>query len=301
MSSLLLLVVCLAVGIALQGVPTVPYNAALALNQFIIHVSLPAVGLYFMPDIVLSRALLFPVGVAWIGFLGSALFFLLLQRIFRWPDRLTGCLIVVAGLGNTSFIGFPVVEAIYGKEGLKTAILVDQPGSFLVLSTLGIGVSAWFSHGGARMGDIFRKIVRFPPFITFVVAIGMNLCGLHFPDFAKDMLWRVGSTVTPIALVSVGLQLKIERRSEHWSFLGLGLLYKLLLLPAVIYTLYVLVLKRTGPIIGVSVIESAMAPMITGAIVAASYGLKPKLANMMIGFGIPLSFVTLWLWWWLVR
>jgi predicted permease len=40
---------------------------------------------------------------------------------------LIGCLILTAGLGNTSF-GFPIIEALYGEEGLKTAILVDQPG-----------------------------------------------------------------------------------------------------------------------------------------------------------------------------
>jgi predicted permease len=49
---------------------------------------------------------------------------------------LTGCLILTAGLGNTSFLGFPIIEALYGQEGMKTAILVDQPGTFVVLSTL---------------------------------------------------------------------------------------------------------------------------------------------------------------------
>ncbi len=44
----------------------------------------------------------------------------------------------------------------------------------------------------------------------------------------------------------------------------------------------------------------AMAPMITGAILASSYGLKPKLSSMMIGFGIPLSFLTLAIWYYIV-
>jgi malate permease and related proteins len=44
-----------------------------------------------------------------------------------------------------------------------------------------------------------------------------------------------------------------------------------------------------------------MAPMITASIVAISYGLKPRLASMMVGFGIPLSFLTLAIWYLLIR
>lgn len=40
--------------------------------------------------------------------------------------------------------------------------------------------------------------------------------------------------------------------------------------------------------------------MITGAILASSYGLKPKLSSMMVGIGIPLSFITLAIWFWIL-
>jgi hypothetical protein len=46
--------------------------------------------------------------------------------------------------------------------------------------------------------------------------------------------------------------------------------------------------------------DSDMAPMITASILASSYGLKPRLANMKIGYGIPLSFITLYFWYWWV-
>jgi predicted permease len=44
-----------------------------------------------------------------------------------------------------------------------------------------------------------------------------------------------------------------------------------------------------------------MAPMITGAILASSYGLKPKLSSMMVGVGIPLSFLTLLFWYFILN
>jgi predicted permease len=41
--------------------------------------------------------------------------------------------------------------------------------------------------------------------------------------------------------------------------------------------------------------------MITASILASSYGLKPKLSSMMIGFGIPISFITLIFWYFVLN
>jgi predicted permease len=47
--------------------------------------------------------------------------------------------------------------------------------------------------------------------------------------------------------------------------------------------------------------QSAMAPMITASILASNYGLKPKLSSMMVGVGIPLSFLSLAFWYWILQ
>jgi len=44
-----------------------------------------------------------------------------------------------------------------------------------------------------------------------------------------------------------------------------------------------------------------MPPMITAAIVANEHDLDPQLANLMVAVGLLLSFVTLTVWWWLMR
>jgi len=193
-------------------------------------------------------------------------------------------------------LGFPIIEALYGQEALKTAILVDQPGSFVVLSTLGILTAILYSSGSSSGVHIVKKIIFFPPFITFVVACLMNIFNFDFQDMIQFLLQKIGSAMTPLAMLSVGLQLHFDRKSQHWKFLGLGLLFKLILTPAMFYLLYVVVLNQQSQIIQVSIMESAMAPMITASILASSYGLKPKLSSMMIGFGIPISFITLIFW-----
>ncbi len=287
-------------GVGLQKVKAFPPNAYVALNQFVIHISLPALALYYIPKIAVGIKLLYPLGIAWIGFLLAFIFFVVLAKIFGWSRKLTGCLILTAGLGNTSFVGFPVIEALYGKEGLETAIIVDQPGSFVVMATLGIIVAASYSRSATGTAAMVKKILLFPPFIAFFIGMTMNLLKYDFINDVQSVLSRLGSTVTPVALIAVGMQLKIDRKSKHWGFLGLGLFFKLMITPAFFYILYKLILKGEGIETDVSVMEAAMAPMITATILASSHGLKPRLSGMMIGVGIPLSFITLAFWYWIL-
>ena len=291
----------LLLGIVLQEAKWVPSNSHKVINNIVIYICLPALALYYIPKIQWSSELLFPIGVAWIGFTVSYLFFSFLGNRFGWSKKLTGCLIITAGLGNTSFLGFPIIQALYGEEGLKTAILVDQPGSFVVLSTLGILVATLYSTGSLNSLHIVKKIIFFPPFITFLIACLMNIFNSDFQNFIQVGLQKIGMLMTPLAMLSVGLQLRFDRRSQHWKFLGLGLLYKLILTPALIYLLYVVILQQHSKTIQVAIMESAMAPMITASILASSHGLKPRLSSMMIGFGIPLSFITLLFWYFVVQ
>lgn len=301
MSNLILIFIFLFLGIILQQVKGFPLSIYKVLNKIVIYICLPALALYYIPKIEWDKKLLFPIAVTWIGFVVSYLFFNFIGNRFGWSKKLKGCLIITAGLGNTSFLGFPIIQALYGQEGLKTAILVDQPGTFVVLSTLGILVATIYSTGSPRGLDIAKKIFFFPPFITFLLACAMNVFNFDFHEYIQFSFQKIGLAMTPLAMLSVGLQLRFDRKSKHWKFLGLGLLYKLILTPALIYLLYVVVLNQNSKTIQIAILEAAMAPMITASILASSHGLKPRLSSMMIGFGIPISFISLLFWYYVVQ
>jgi predicted permease len=301
MYNIIIIFVCLSIGLLLQKVKFLPANTHKRLNYIVIYFCLPSLALFYIPKIELDSKLLYPIAVTWISFTVSWLFFSLLGKKYGWSKKLIGCLIMTAGFSNTSFLGFPIIQALYGDEGLKMAILVDQPGTFVVLSTLGIFVATLYSNGSSDGVQIAKKIIFFPPFIAFLFACFMNLFHFDFHQYIQFGLQKIGSVMTPLAMLSVGLQLHFDRRSKHFKFLGLGLLYKLILTPAIIYLLYVVIFDQHSQMIQVSLMEAAMAPMISSSIIASSYGLKPRLCSMMIGFGIPLSFITLVFWYFIAN
>jgi predicted permease len=115
------------------------------------------------------------------------------------------------------------------------------------------------------------------------------------------LLQSLGGTLTPLALVSVGLQLRLESLRCNIRPLATGLVFKLLLGPAVIAIVYVEWLHVQGQTIRITLFESAMGPMIGGAIVAIQNGLNPTLISLMVAIGIALSFLTLPAWWYVLQ
>lgn len=300
MNNFILIFFFLFLGLLLQKVKQFPTHIYKVLNKIVIYICLPAITLFYIPKIRWNNDLLFPIASGWITFILAFIFFHFLGKRLGWSNKLIGCLILTAGLSNSSFLGYPIIEALFGKKGLETAVLVDQPGTFVVVSTLGVFVAAFYSKGSPDTFSILKKVLLFPPFLTFVFACLMNIFQFDFDENLQVVLLKLGSFVTPLALLSVGLQLTFDRKSKHWKFLRLGLFYKLILAPFIILVLYVFVLKQHSEAIKITLMEMAMAPMITGAILASTYGLKPKLSSMMIGFGIPVSFITLAIWYFAV-
>lgn len=294
MVNIILLAVCLLAGLTLKKTGRLPGTTPAALNGFIIHISLPALTILHIHDLAIDSSLLLTAGMAWLLFSFAWLLFAIAGKILSLDRQTIGALILVAGLGNTSFVGLPMIEAYFGKEFLGIGIIADQLGSFMVLSTLGIFVAALHSSASVTPRQMVRKILFFPPFQALMLAFILR--SVVFPEWCILILQKLGGTLTPLALASVGFQLHFGGIRDILKPLSGGLIYKLLLGPALIFLLYHYALGATGAVIQVTIFEAAMAPMITAGIVAIDHKLQPQLVGMLIGIGIPLSFVSLYFW-----
>ena len=232
------------------------------------------------------------------GFGAGWLFFILIARALKLSRSATGALVLVGGLGNTSFVGLPMIEAWYGKELLGVGIIADQLGSFLVLSTLGILAANVYSSGSTSPREMLRKVLMFPPFQALCLALLLRPVSFH--PYLVAVLQKLADTIPPVALVSVGFQLVLGNLSAHARALVAGIGYKLLIGPAVVALLYLWVIGATGPAVIVTIFEAGMPPMITAGIIAVEHDLEPELVALMVGIGIPLSFLTLAGWWWIL-
>lgn len=294
MTNIILLAICLLAGIGLKKTGRFPATTPAALNGFIIHISLPALAILHIHSITIDPSLALTAAMAWLLFGAAWAIFGMAGRIFKLDRQTVGALVLVGGLGNTSFVGLPMIEAYFGKEYLGVGIIADQLGSFMVLSTLGILMATISSTGTVSPRQMARKVLLFPPFQALILALFLRQ--ITFPAWAVSVLEKLGGTLTPLALVSVGFQLSFSGVKDEFKALSAGLAYKLLLGPALIYLLYVTILGSSGTVMQVTIFEAAMAPMITAGIIAIDHDLRPQLVGMLVGIGIPLSFVTVYFW-----
>ena len=295
MLNLLVLFLFLILGFAVQGPKFLPRNTHLFFNLFILRICLPAAILLSVPSITWSAKLLSLGLAAWIIFGAAYYFFTFYGHKFGWDKKVIGCLILTAGLGNTSFIGFPVIFAMLGNEAFSYAVVFDQTGTFLICSTLGIWLVNSYSSYHLSRSMLLKRIIQFPPFLAFTASIILSFYGWEATGDLKWWLQFLVVLLGPLAFMSVGLQLKIQDIRCEWKYLKWGLGFKLILAPMMIYFLY-MILGVPREIFEVALLESAMAPMITASILAASYGLHPRLASLMVGLGVPVSFLSLSLW-----
>ena len=300
MNNYLMLGTCFLLGIVLRRSGRLPDNAAIALNGFLVHISLPALILAYVHELHLDSRLILPALMPWIIFVLGCAFFWLVGRMLGFSPATTGALMLTGGLANTAFIGLPMIEAFYGPEFLGLGILIDQVGSYLVLSTVGIIVASIYSSGESLNAKaIIRRIALFVPFQAFVLAL--VLLPFAYPAWLSELLKRLGGTLIPLALVSVGYQLRLSAVRGKAIALMTGLFFKLALAPALILLLFAALLGAEGQVMRVTVFEAAMAPMIGASIVAMDHDLDPPLVTLMLGVGIPLSFLTLPVWWYFLN
>ncbi len=290
LDNIILLAVCLAAGAMLRYFRLVPDTTHVGLNAFIINISLPALTLNLVHHIHPEPRLAVAVLMPWLVFILGAAVFALAGKTFQLSKSSTGALIIGGGLGNTAFTGLPMIEAFYGKADVPIGIVIDQLGTYLALNTIGLLIICIYAGESVTAREIFRRIIAFPPLIALLLAI--CLFPLTYPSWLTAVLTRLGDTLTPLALVSVGLQLRADAFAGRRLLLAAGLGYKLLAAPLLAALLYFGVFGLRGPTADVTVFEAGMAPQIGGAIVAIQYGLDAKLITLMVGIGTILSFVT---------
>jgi len=134
-------------------------------------------------------------------------------------------------------------------------------------------------------------------FLLFSIILSILKFSSYLDPF-QVVFSKIAGTLVPLALVAVGYQLKFnwELFKRYSKALSLGLLFKLFLAPLFFFTLYGLCFKSRSLSSFVTILESAMAPMITAGVIADEFGFDRDLSSLMIGLGIPLSVLTVYLW-----
>ncbi|MBL7494996.1 AEC family transporter [Frankia sp. CNm7] len=292
MSALVVLLVGLAAGVAVQRTGKIGPDAWHAVTFWVLNIALPALALRVMHEVRFPASLGAVVAVPYLLFAVTAALYVALARPLRLRREVVAALVATSATANTSFVGIPMVTAFFSADDVPIAVIVDQLGSFVLLSTV---VTALVSVAGEQSSRVTpramaRRVLLAPPLLA--LAAGLALRPVAYPGWLTEVLTRLGDTLTPLALFAIGLQLDVSAARRWWRELAVGLVVKLLVAPALVVAAYALFGSLDDRAIQVALFEATMPPMVAGALMASRHNLATPLPSLLVGVGVPLSMFT---------
>lgn len=293
--SFLLIVGCILSGWIARRKNWLSDNIISSLNHYVIWICLPVIALHKLPLLNLEWPLLFPALMTWFLLPFLLVIVLLLARRYGWSRNVVGCVLLLVCFGNTSFVGFPIIQAFFNNDALAYAVIYDQVGSFLGLAIVGnIIIATYAAQGGERLSkrvqSIIYKVVTFPPFIAMVFAISSH--GWYLTPTVNKGFSMISMTLVPTTMLLVGAHFKLNVESGLRAPLFWGLSIKMLIAPLLAF----LILKisyQQDLSAQVTLMEAAMPPMVTASILAIKAKLAPELAAVAVGYGIVLAVIVM--------
>jgi len=278
------------VGWALQSVVDVPRSLTTWLDRYVLMVALPALVLSKFSRIEMGEGLIVPVLVAWgaMGFIVVVVLYV--SRVMQFSRSITGTLLLVAVLGNTSFLGLGMVEGLLGDEHLSAALAYDQLGTFLALATWGSFVASHYGQGQPGLMPIVQRLFRFVPFLALLATIPLRF--IEVPESVYWVLDGVGRTVGPVAMGSLGMRFVVRTSRRVLGPALFGLTLKMVAVPLLVLLVAFVMGHPSDIAWSTATLESAMPPMVTAGIVAIGAGLDEELSSFMVGVGTLVSFAT---------
>ncbi|MGQ9486937.1 MAG: AEC family transporter [Armatimonadota bacterium] len=266
------------------------------INRLILDVTLPA---FVFHALYRQRVTSDMVHAAWLFGILQVLVMALLwipARLLKFPRPVVGTFLLTAVYGNTGFLGYPVVQAIFGKtEGaMAAAVVYDQFSMALPVYTVGVAVAM---HYGTKHETSWREMLTFFTTPTFIVLIGtlvINALQLPVPAFVARSAQLVAGATVPLVLLSLGLMLEpTHLRANHYYLpMALILAAKMVLFP---YLMWLATgwMGVQGVARWVAVTQSAMPSAMVNAVITERYGCDHQLATLVIVLGTLLTILVL--------
>ena len=177
---------------------------------------------------------------------------------------------------NCAFMGFPILEAVYGAQGVFY-------GSFYILTfqiliwTAGVGIFT-----GKQNTTSWRQVLN-PAVIAVVIGFILFVFSIRLPEPIFNTLEMVGSMTTPISMLIIGSLLVETKLSEVFS--GFSIFYvtiiRLIILPLFAVACLIL-LGVKGITFGVPVLATAMPTAALVVVFAEKHGADAILASRAV-------------------
>jgi len=186
---------------------------------------------------------------------------------------------ITATFGNTVQVGIPMAAALFGEAGLAIHLAIVSLHALVLLTLSTAFVELDLARAKAAGGDVdthlgrtllstARNTIIHPVVLPVLIGLTWNGLGLPIPTVADEILQTLGQAVVPLCLVLIGMSLAYYGVQGAAFAAMVTTVLKLLVLPALVFSVAHWGFRLTGVPLAVVVMMAAL-PVGSNALIFA--------------------------------
>jgi predicted permease len=276
------------------------------MGRFLFWVGVPGSLIHFLRKADLSGGVWIAPVMAWVAFgVSLILAWVWLQLQFRlWTEPAKGAFLISAMVGNTGYIGYPVILLLpqLGTDYFGWAVFYDLLGTVLAAYGLGIMIGAQYGQGVGAARSLtpwqqsLRALLTAPTFPAFL--IGLWLRPVNLPAWLDRGLQGFAWSMVVLSLVLMGMRLQQLRSWSKVLPAIAATTLRMLVAPMVVGIILTIVDLGTAPRL-VVILQAGMPSALATLVLTETFNLDRDLAVTCVGVSSAALLLTLPLWLWL--
>lgn len=283
-----ILFIIMAIGVIARKKKILNNEVKKGVTDLILNITLPLMIIAsfnqkFSMDMLVNAGviLIFSTSIHTISYFVSKILY------FKSTDDRKSVLRYLTVFSNAAFMGYPVLEAMYGKIGVFYASIYCIPVRVFMWT---LGVMLFTSK---KEGNYFKQIFLNPGIIAVIIGFIPFSLSIQFPIIISNTLNMMGNMTTPLSMLMVGAMIAdadVKKIFEGTVFYGAFV--RLIMIPIVVLTVLKLIGIR-GELLGVTVVLTAMPAASFTAILAGKFNANEVFASKCVFVSTLLSIVTI--------
>ncbi|SDL13379.1 AEC family transporter [Natronincola ferrireducens] len=192
---------------------------------------------------------------------------------------------------NTGYVGFPILNSIYGTEGVVYGSIFNM---FFVILVWTYGLILFKDNFSKKeLKAELKKILLNPSIIAVCIGIIIMIFDIQLSGALISSIEAIGNITGPLSMIIIGVILsnvKIQKYLKDWT-VYYGVVTKLIIIPAIIYLISLLV-GNPSKAINTVIIMSAMPASAMTSILAESFDKEKEYAAVIVSVTTLLSLIT---------
>lgn len=300
LNQVLILGILVLTGVAASAFGVLAESARDLLAKIIFNITLPLMLLTTFSRMDITPELLVN-SFSMVGLSFGVMMFMfftgwLSSRLIKMTRSDSAVFLTHSVFGNIIYLGYPVVHALFGDEGLLYASMMQLVSNLLMWT---LGVILLSSGNGTPAKKSMLKVFNINTF-AIIIGLVMFLAGVKLPVVLMKSLGGLGDSNTYLSMIYIGV---LMYHSNIRGMLGRGIVYfltfnRLIAVPVMLIGIFSLVPVVTGfepdkLVLSVLIIEASMPCMANIIILARVFGADEKLATANVFISTIFSLITL--------